>query len=188
MPKLRNFEIFKPGTFTAMDGRKFTFTEQDLHEIADSYDPNLYQANLTLGHPKNNLPDLGAVHHVYMYQGKLFACAEFADELAEAIHKGTYKHRSASFYLPHSPENPVKGKKYLRHIGFLGAMPPAVKGLASIDFSESGFESSINFASSGEFINLADYRHCDTQNTIKVRQKDGTFKTGFIWRGEILYI
>ena len=34
------------------------------------------------------------------------------------------------------PHNPVPGVYYLRHVGFLGAQPPAVKGLAPVNFAE----------------------------------------------------
>ena len=43
---------------------------------------------------------------------------------------------SASFYLPDSPSNPKPGVLYLRHVGFLGAQPPSVKGLKQVSFSE----------------------------------------------------
>ena len=43
--------------------------------------------------------------------------------------KGRFKKRSASFYPPEHPNNPTPGKWHLRHVAFLGAQPPAVKGL-----------------------------------------------------------
>jgi hypothetical protein len=42
---------------------------------------------------------------------------------------------SASFFLPDAPNNPVRGAYYLRHVGFLGAAAPAVKGLRKPQFS-----------------------------------------------------
>ena len=47
-----------------------------------------------------------------------------------------FKKRSASFYPPGHPANPTPDRPYLRHVGFLGAQPPAVKGLA--DFADAG--------------------------------------------------
>ena len=49
---------------------------------------------------------------------------------------GRFKKRSASFYTPDSPNNPKPGVYYLRHVGFLGAQPPAVKGLKEVAFAE----------------------------------------------------
>ncbi|MFV9531209.1 hypothetical protein ACNUIM_32120 [Pseudomonas aeruginosa] len=61
-----------------------------------------------------------------------------------------YKKRSASVYLPDSPGNPgLPGKRYLRHIGFLGAVPPAVEGIpanAFFDFAEDDGDLIIEFA------------------------------------------
>ena len=37
---------------------------------------------------------------------------------------------------PNSTNNPVPGVYYLRHVGFLGAQPPAVKGLKDVAFAE----------------------------------------------------
>ena len=55
---------------------------------------------------------------------------------AEAVEAGRYKHVSAAFYAPDSPRNPKPGGYYLRHVGVLGAVPPAVKGLGPLTFAE----------------------------------------------------
>ncbi len=52
------------------------------------------------------------------------------------VASGKFKKVSAAFYLPDSPNNPHKGVLSLRHVGFLGAMPPAVKGLKQVEFAE----------------------------------------------------
>ncbi|HHQ4275856.1 TPA: peptidase, partial [Pseudomonas aeruginosa] len=69
-------------------------------------------------------------------------------EFAEAANRKMYKKRSASVYLPDSPGNPVPGKHYLRHIGFLGAVPPAIKGIpdAPFNFAEDDGALAIEFA------------------------------------------
>lgn len=54
----------------------------------------------------------------------------------ELVRAGRFKTVSASFYLPNSPNNPKPGHLYLRHVGFLGAAAPAVKGLKPVEFSE----------------------------------------------------
>ena len=58
------------------------------------------------------------------------------DDFAELVRKGRYKKVSASFYPPNHPSNPQPENWYLRHVGFLGAHPPAVKGLAAINFAD----------------------------------------------------
>ena len=69
------------------------------------------------------------------------------------VRAGRFKKVSASFYTPDSPHNPVPGVYYLRHVGFLGAQPPAVKGLAPVpvNFAEGDTEEgcvSFDFAES----------------------------------------
>jgi len=58
-------------------------------------------------------------------------------DFAEMVKNGAFKKISASFYTPDSASNPVPGVFYLRHVGFLGAEPPAVKGLRAPEFSDA---------------------------------------------------
>ncbi|MBF0186018.1 MAG: hypothetical protein HQM06_16735, partial [Magnetococcales bacterium] len=51
---------------------------------------------------------------------------------------GRFKKISASFYPPDSPNNPTPGLFALRHIAFLGAQPPAIKGLPDAKFADDG--------------------------------------------------
>ena len=54
---------------------------------------------------------------------------------AEMVNAERFNRISASFFLPDAPNNPVRGAYYLRHVGFLGAAAPAVKGLRKPQFS-----------------------------------------------------
>lgn len=67
---------------------------------------------------------------------------------AELGAAGRYKKVSASFYRPDAPCNPKPGAYYLRHVGFLGAQPPAVKSLKAIEFAdgEDGDVVTVQFA------------------------------------------
>jgi len=56
-------------------------------------------------------------------------------EFGDAVKTGLYKKRSASFY----PDG------RLRHVGFLGGSPPAVKGLADIGFKAGADEITFEF-------------------------------------------
>lgn len=138
--------IFRAGTHVAHDGRQVTFSEDDLKEIAESYDPQLLEAALVVGHPKTNDPAYGYAKSLSVEDGVLYAEPHQVDpEFAELVNKGRFKRVSSSIYLPDSPGNPTPGKKYLRHIGFLGAMAPAVKGLPSVQFAED--DGALEFAS-----------------------------------------
>jgi hypothetical protein len=130
-------EIFKTGRHTDMGGQTREFTEADLQAIAAGYDPAKHEAPLTKGHPAHDAPAYGWAEALKAEAGKLFAKPkQVAQELVDAVRAGQYRHLSAAFYLPDSPNNPTPGQLALRHIGFLGAMPPAVKGLAPVTFGD----------------------------------------------------
>lgn len=129
--------IFRAGTHVAHDGRQVAFSEDDLKQIAESYDPKLLEAALVVGHPKTNDPAYGYAKSLSVEDGVLYAEPHQVDpQFAELVNAGRFKRVSSSIYLENSPGNPTPGKKYLRHIGFLGAMPPSVKGLPSVQFAE----------------------------------------------------
>ncbi|HHA2782911.1 TPA: hypothetical protein ACOEQY_002539 [Stenotrophomonas maltophilia] len=130
-------QIFKAGTHVAEDGRTLTFSEADVQQIADSYDPALHEAPIVVGHPKTDDPAYGWSKVLQAKDGLLMAEPHEVDPaFAELVNNGRFKKISASIFMPDSPGNPTPGKYYLRHIGFLGAQPPAVKGLKSASFAE----------------------------------------------------
>lgn len=126
-----------------MSGARLAFSESDLAASAAAYDPALHEAPLVIGHPKHDMPAYGWVkavsfsdgdidHDAGMYATPAQVNADFADMVAA----GAFKKISASFYPPNAPSNPVPGVYYLRHVGFLGAQPPAIKGLAQVAFAD----------------------------------------------------
>ena len=141
MPRI---EIFKTGRHTDMHGQKISFRESDLKEIVDGYDPKVHEAPIVVGHPKDNGPAFGWVGSLEYADGAIVAdLSQIDPDFAESVRAGHYKKVSAAFYGPKSPSNPNPGSFSLRHIGFLGAMPPAIKGLKALDiaaFSEDDEE------------------------------------------------
>lgn len=138
-------EVFKAGKHRAMDGREYEFSEADVAAIAAAYDPALAPAPHVLGHPKADAPAWGWAKGLIAEGGTLFAESEQVDEdFAAGVEAGRYRNRSASFYAPNDARNPKPGSWYLRHIGWLGAQAPAVKGLAPA-FSEEHTEA-VDFA------------------------------------------
>ncbi len=134
---MNKLEIFKPGKHTAMSGAVIEFTEADLKATAEAYDPKLHEAPLVVGHPSNDTPAYGWVRSL-AYQETLQAEPDQVDPaFAELVKAGRFKKISASFYAPDAKANPKPGVFYLRHVGFLGAQPPAVKGLKSAAFADS---------------------------------------------------
>lgn len=133
--------VFKPGTHTAVDGRKITFTLENCIDLAESYDPNLSEAPAVIGHPKLTAPAYAWAKSFEVKDGLVYAkLDQINPEFAEAYNAGSYKKRSLSIYLPDSPGNPKPGHYYARHIGFLGAAAPAIKGLPDASFAESDGE------------------------------------------------
>ena len=132
------FQIFKAGKRQSSDGKEYDITEQDVIDCAECYNPTLHEAPLVFGHPKTDDPAFGWVKGLQSTGGLLSADFSDVDEGAkELVRAKKFKHVSASFYPPTHPSNPVPGKWYLRHVGLLGAMPPSVKGLGAVSFSDA---------------------------------------------------
>lgn len=121
----------------AMSGQAFEFSESDLQATVAAYNPTLHEAPLVVGHPRHDLPAYGWVHSLAYSEGGLDATpAQVNTDFADMVAAGAFKKISASFYAPDAPQNPVPGIYYLRHVGFLGAQPPAVKGLRQPSFAD----------------------------------------------------
>lgn len=132
-PKL--FQIFRTGTFTAMNGKQSTFGEGDLQQMAAAFDPQRRPAPLVLGHPENDQPELGQAQKLLVKDGKLYALALVGAALEALVKARRYAKVSASFFEPFADNNPTPGAYYLKHVGFLGATPPAVKGMEDPSFA-----------------------------------------------------
>lgn len=131
-------QIFKPGRHTAMDGQALAFSESDLQATVAAYDPAKHEAPLVVGHPKHDLPAYGWVQSLQFSEGGIDATpAQVNADFADMVAAGAFKKISASFYGPDAPANPVPGVYYLRHVGFLGAQAPAVKGMRSPSFADN---------------------------------------------------
>lgn len=136
-PVPQPIQIFRPGTHTAMSGAVLSFSEDDLSAAAEAYDPAVHEAPLVVGHPRHDAPAYGWVSRLQYAEGALQAVpAQVDDAFGEMVRKGRFKKVSASFYPPSHPTNPKPGVYYLRHVGFLGAQPPAVKGLKAVEFAD----------------------------------------------------
>ena len=134
-----NLEIFKSGTHTTMDGKRLSFSEADIQATKDAYDPAVVRAPLVVGHPKTDDPAYGWVSSLDFSSNVLTAAPNQVEpEFAEMVNSGRFPKISASFFHPESPSNPKPGVWYLRHVGFLGAAAPAVKGLKEASFSDGG--------------------------------------------------
>ncbi len=158
MNTTKPIQIFKPGRHTAMSGAVLDFSESDLRACAAAYDPARHEAPLVVGHPRHDAPAYGWVKALSFADGALDAAPDQVDAaFAEMVSGGRFKKISASFYTPDSPQNPVPGVYYLRHVGFLGAQPPAVKGLRTPEFADAE-EGVIEFADWSDLQNASLWR------------------------------
>lgn len=134
---MTQIEIFKAGKRYDANGKLIEITTDQLKQTAETYNPEFHEAPLVIGHPKTNNPAWGWVKALFLDGDVLKAEVDEVDaEFSEMVKSGKFKKVSAAFYLPDSPNNPHKGVLSLRHVGFLGAMPPAVKGLKQVEFAE----------------------------------------------------
>jgi hypothetical protein len=127
-------EIFRAGDY----GEKGNYSEADVQQIADSYDPVKHEAPVVLGHPKvaSGAPAYAWVSKLKNVAGTLMArLHQVEPAFRESVLAGRYKKRSVALYAS------ADGKYGLRHLGFLGADVPEVKGLADAAFSQAEFQS-----------------------------------------------
>lgn len=135
---MRPLQIFKAGTHTASSGQTLTFSAADLAATAAAYDPAAFSAPLVVGHPELDKPAYGWVNALAHADDALEATPEQLDPaFADLVNNGRFKKISAAFFTPNAPTNPVPGVYYLRHVGFLGAAAPAVKGLRAPAFANT---------------------------------------------------
>lgn len=113
-----------------MHGQTVQFSRADLAASAAGYDPALHEAPIVVGHPSQDAPAYGWVQSLEFGADGLHAVPRQVDpEFVSLVEAGRFKKVSASLYPPDHPGNPKPGIYYLKHVGFLGAAAPAVKGL-----------------------------------------------------------
>lgn len=144
-------QIFRAGRHVAMSGQTIEFSAADLAATCKAYDPAKHEAPLVVGHPSHDLPAYGWVQSIKVSSGGMDASpTQVNPAFAEMVAAGSFKKISASFYSPDAPNNPVPGVYYLRHVGFLGAQAPAVKGLRQPSFADAE-EGVLTFGEFGEY-------------------------------------
>lgn len=139
MPKpMKPFRIFRPGKHTASCGTQIEFTEDDLKRAVAAYSPSIYAAPLVIGHPKQEDRAYGWTESLSYSDGHVVAHPEHVEpQFSDLVESKAFRNRSASWYMPDHPNNPVPGVLYPKHIGFLGAVPPSLKSLGDVQFNES---------------------------------------------------
>ncbi len=118
--------IFKGGNQIDSNGHEHDGDDL-ISKALKTFDLQEHEPPICVGHPSDNAPAFGWVRDLKRKGDILYAkIKSVVPEFEDAVKQGLYKKRSASFY----PDG------RLRHVGFLGAVPPAVKGLAGIKFED----------------------------------------------------
>jgi hypothetical protein len=126
------FEIFRAGDYTKAG--KGVITPDDLKRVVRNYDPTYHEAPETLGHRSDDQPAYGWIDGLMLDGDKLMARERQVDpKFDEARTAGKFKKRSAAFYTDENGQ--VTG---LRHLAWLGAGIPEVKGLQDVAFDDHG--------------------------------------------------
>ena len=112
------------------------WTEADAERMVSLYDPAKSEAPIVIGHPKEG-PAYGWVKALRLRQnGKTIVDAQLHQvdpQFADLVKTGRFKQRSVGLYR----DLEGTGGPYLRHLGFLGAAAPYVKGLKPIQFGDA---------------------------------------------------
>ena len=127
-------EIFRAGDYTGQGKAKVT--RDDLVRVVNDYDPDYHEAPECIGHPADNLPAYGWIDRLKLSGDVLLAKEKDVDpQFAELRKARKFKKRSAAFYRDAAGN--ISG---LRHVAWLGAQPPAVKGLKDFNFNDADRE------------------------------------------------
>lgn len=133
---LDQVEVFRPGRRRAMNGEVYEITAADVVALAEAYDPALHRAPHVVGHPQHDDPSYGWVESLQAVDGGkslvITKSSQVEAAFGELVTTGRFPNRSVCFYPPDHEANPKPGVWYPKHVGWLGAMPPAVKGLKSV--------------------------------------------------------
>jgi hypothetical protein len=134
-------EVFKAGSHTDSKGKPISFSQADLDQMIANHE--LGAAPAVIGHPKQTAPAYAWAAGYKREGDSLFA--KFSDinpAFEEGVKSGAYRNRSVSVF-------PDKAHGWrIRHIGWLGAVPPAIDGLSPVEFAGADAES-MEFAAPG---------------------------------------
>ncbi len=128
------FPFFKAGKHTSSAGQAFDATSESLDKIIEMNKSR--EVPIAIGHPKTSSPAWGWVNELKRVGDTLYAKPrQLVSEFEAMVNKGMFKNISVSL----NPDLTI------RHIGFLGATPPAIPGLVA-EFSESDNAVMIEFS------------------------------------------
>lgn len=135
-------EVFRAGNHVAADGRPISFSRTDLDQMVANHATGAAPA--VLGHPKHNDPAYAWTAELKRDGDSLFARFQDINPQFEAgVESGAYRNRSVSVF-----KDQQRGWR-VRHVGWLGAVAPAIDGLRPVEFADG--QEYFEFAAPGVF-------------------------------------
>lgn len=152
-------KIAKTGSYKDMNGNNHTFTKESFQQIVDKYKSAPCKAPVVFGHPATNDPAQGWISEIRVNGDFMEARYEnIKPDAARAVINKDYKYKSMA----------LNADGTLRHVGWLGAVPPAMDGLGEITFAQAN-EKGITLYFAGE-INTGGHNNMDDK-TLEVVAK-----------------
>jgi hypothetical protein len=141
MSKKVTMEVFRAGKQTDSAGNTKEWTKKDLDKIVSQFKELGEDVPATIGHNVKNKPAYGWFKSFYRKGKSLFGEMEdVVDEFGEMLKKKMFKNRSIA----------LRPNLSIRHMAFLGAEPPAIKGMKDFAFSEADEFAEYEFEMSDE--------------------------------------
>lgn len=134
-------EICRVGEFVDAGGQRVVVDDKFINDAIVNFNADHHEPPVVIGHPALDAPAFGWTREVRRNHDRMEArFSDTNEDFEELVRSGAFRKRSSAFYLAPTAT--------LKHVGFLGAMPPAIKGLQNIKFAEGEtvtFERSFNF-------------------------------------------
>lgn len=136
-------DIAKVGTWTTSSGETFMLDESKLDKIINQFQQGERRVPLVFGHPKDNQPAYGWLFELRRSGSTLQAkFKQIHKDVLKLVENGNFKNVSVSL----TPD------MNLRHIGLLGAVQPAIKGLREVAFSCEDGITILDFSAENELL------------------------------------
>lgn len=142
--KTVKMELFRAGSQTDSSGHTKEWTEKDLDKIVSQFKSEGDEVPATLGHKVTDAPAFAWFKKVWRDGNTLFGeMGDIVPEFATMLKNKMFKNRSIA----------LRPDLSLRHIAFLGAERPAIKGLENFAFKAEDEEfTTIEFSENDETI------------------------------------
>jgi hypothetical protein len=153
-------EVCRVGKAIDSTGKSRNITKEMLEAAVTNYNAGTHEAPLTIGHPKTDAPAYGWAEEFRMNGEVLeMKAGDTDDQFEQLIKDGRFRTRSVSMWESH----PTVPAPNIKHVAFLGAEAPAVKGLRKIQFSETA---------EGESFVLEETINLQENNSMGLEDKD----------------